>query len=94
MLIMLRKKNPTILTTASTHLIVGDEVPRDFTSLADKTLFGISTSAIPTALRAYEDLHVKHEQLTLITPQFETPLPPLLPAVSCVCVCLMWTEEL
>ena len=32
--------------------------------------------------RAYEDLRVKHEPLQLITPQFETPLPPLQPAVS------------
>lgn len=32
--------------------------------------------------RAYEQLNVKHEPLTLITPQFETPLPPLQPAVS------------
>lgn len=32
--------------------------------------------------RAYEDLRVKHEPLLLITPQFETPLPPLQPAVN------------
>ena len=32
--------------------------------------------------RAYEDLRCKHEPLLLITPQFETPLPPLQPAVS------------
>ena len=32
--------------------------------------------------RAYEQLNVKHESLSLITPQFETPLPPLQPAVS------------
>ena len=32
--------------------------------------------------RAFEELRVKHEQLQLITPQFETPLPPLQPAVS------------
>ncbi|RUS76081.1 hypothetical protein EGW08_016155, partial [Elysia chlorotica] len=31
--------------------------------------------------RAFEELKVKHEALTLITPQFETPLPPLNPAV-------------
>ena len=37
--------------------------------------------------RASEELGVKHEQLTLIPPQFETPLPPLQPAV-CVCVCV------
>ena len=28
-------------------------------------------------------LGLKHEPMTLITPQFETPLPPLQPAVSC-----------
>ena len=32
--------------------------------------------------RAYEQLSTKHDSLTLITPQFETPLPPLNPAVS------------
>lgn len=31
--------------------------------------------------RAYEQAGVKHESLTLIQPQFETPLPPLQPAV-------------
>lgn len=31
--------------------------------------------------RSYNSLKVKHEALTLITPQFETPLPPLQPAV-------------
>ena len=46
----------------------------------------ISNSWLNTHLvlyfRAYEDLRVKHEPLLLITPQFETPLPPLQPAVS------------
>ena len=32
--------------------------------------------------RAFNELKCKHEQLQLITPQFETPLPPLQPAVS------------
>ncbi len=40
-------------------------------------------------MRAYDDLHVKHEQLTLITPQFETPLPPLHPAVRVFSLALM-----
>ncbi len=31
--------------------------------------------------RAFTTLNVKHDQLTLITPTFETPLPPLQPAV-------------
>jgi hypothetical protein len=37
---------------------------------------------LPKALKAFETLGVKHESLRLITPQFETPLPPLQPAVS------------
>ena len=32
--------------------------------------------------RAYNEMNVKHETLSLITPQFETPLPPLEPSVS------------
>ncbi len=36
---------------------------------------------VPSSLRAYEDLNVKHEALKLITPQFETPLPPLQAAI-------------
>ena len=36
---------------------------------------------VPEARRLYEELGVKHEPLTLIPPQFETPLPALRPAV-------------
>lgn len=32
-------------------------------------------------LRSYDQLSVKHEQLALMNPQFEVPLPPLQPAV-------------
>ena len=46
--------------------------------------------------RTYGTLGLKHEPLTLITPQFETPLPPLQPAVStnpCVHVpCFLMTN--
>uniref|UniRef100_A0AAR2LRC6 ABC-type uncharacterized transport system domain-containing protein n=1 Tax=Pygocentrus nattereri TaxID=42514 RepID=A0AAR2LRC6_PYGNA len=59
----------------------GDENPRDFTSLFDMTLFKLSTDTLPSVVRAYKQLNVKHEPLQLITPQFETPLPPLQPAV-------------
>ncbi|XP_014663857.1 PREDICTED: intraflagellar transport protein 52 homolog isoform X3 [Priapulus caudatus] len=58
-----------------------EDVPRDFTQLFDSALFQLDTSLVPKIIRAYEELHVKHEPLTLITPQFETPLPPLDPAV-------------
>jgi intraflagellar transport protein 52 len=36
---------------------------------------------IPEAVALYDQLNVKHEQLSLIPPQFEVPLPPLRPAV-------------
>ena len=50
--------------------------------------------------RSYEQLGVKHEPLSLIQPQFETPLPPLQPAV-CInknfffnkCICKIGHNE-
>jgi len=59
----------------------GEEVPRDFTTLYDQSIFNINTSAVPDTVEAYKVLGVKHEPLKLINPQFETPLPPLAPAV-------------
>ena len=58
-----------------------EEVPRDITTLFDHSLFKLDTTLVPKVLKAYTDLNVKHEPLTLITPSFETPLPPLQPAV-------------
>ena len=45
-------------------------------------LTSIDMNLVPAAMESYEKLNVKHEPLRLITPQFETPLPPLQPAVS------------
>ncbi|XP_061864911.1 intraflagellar transport protein 52 homolog isoform X3 [Colius striatus] len=59
----------------------GDENPRDFTKLFDTSLFQLDTSALPSVIKAYEQLNVKHEPLQLIQPQFETPIPVLQPAV-------------
>ncbi|KAJ3603268.1 hypothetical protein NHX12_031010 [Muraenolepis orangiensis] len=59
----------------------GEENPRDFTSLFDMSMFKLSTNTLPQVISAYQQLNVKHEPLQLITPQFETPLPPLQPAV-------------
>jgi len=64
-----------------TCLQEGDDIPRDFTTLFDHSLHGIGTSLVPDALEAYEHLGVEHEPLKLVTPQFESPLPPLEPAV-------------
>ena len=49
--------------------------------LFDDALFKFDTRAIPEAVSLFEALGVKHEPLSLIPPQFETPLPPLQPAV-------------
>ncbi|XP_021361844.1 intraflagellar transport protein 52 homolog isoform X1 [Mizuhopecten yessoensis] len=64
-----------------TCLQESDDVPRDITSLFDNSLFKLDTSLVPKAIKAFTELHTKHEPLTLITPSFETPLPPLNPAV-------------
>ena len=59
-----------------------DDIPADVTRLFDHTIFSVNTNLVPTVIKSYEELKVKHEQLTLISPQFETPLLPLEPAVS------------
>lgn len=59
----------------------GDENPRDFTSLFDMSVFKLSNNTLPQVISSYKQLNVKHEPLQLITPQFETPLPQLQPAV-------------
>merc|ERR1719316_2075079 len=58
-----------------------EALPRDFTQLFDETLFKFSMELVPEAIQLYKQLGVKHEPLTLIPPQFETPMPPLQPAV-------------
>jgi intraflagellar transport protein 52 len=59
----------------------GDEVPRDFTPLFDQTLHGLDSRALPDAVRAFKHLRIEHGPLRVIPPAFETPLPPLTPAV-------------
>lgn len=59
----------------------GEEIPRDWTTLFDDMLFKFDTSLIPEAISLYDKLNVKKSPLSLIPPQFETPLPPLQPAV-------------
>jgi len=63
-----------------------EELPVDFSSLFDPTLFKYDTHLIPEAVRLYERLNVRHEPLSLIPPQFEVPLPPLQPAVFMPCM--------
>jgi intraflagellar transport protein 52 len=54
-----------------------DELPKDFTTLFSNNLFKFDTDLIPEAIDLFRQLNVKHEPLTLIPPQFETPMPEL-----------------
>ncbi|KAE9417888.1 hypothetical protein Angca_003493, partial [Angiostrongylus cantonensis] len=56
-------------------------VAADFMKCFDQSMTSFDLNVWPKVLRAYEQLQVKTEPLTLIVPQFERPLPPLLPAV-------------
>lgn len=58
-----------------------DDVPTDYLKLFKRRLNSIHTNNVPSAVKAYSLLKVKHEPLRLITPQFETPLPLLQAAV-------------
>lgn len=58
-----------------------DELPRDFTTLFSDKLYKFDTDLIPEAIKLFTTLGVKHEPLTLIPPQFETPMPALQAAV-------------
>ena len=58
-----------------------EALPRDFARLFNVTPFALDTSLVPAAVALFAELGVKNEPLSLIPPQFETPLPPLVPAV-------------
>jgi intraflagellar transport protein 52 len=57
------------------------EPPKHFNDLFDTTLFKIDNNLVPEAFALYEQLNVKQENIGIIPPQFETPLPPLQLAV-------------
>lgn len=51
--------------------------PYDYTKLFKHHLYSVNLDMVPSCIKAYEVLGVKHEPLTLIPPHFETPLPPM-----------------
>lgn len=53
----------------------------DYIHLFNQKLYSLNMNCVPKVLEAYETLKIKHEPLRLITPQFNSPLPPLQPAV-------------
>ncbi|KAJ3114892.1 Intraflagellar transport protein 52 [Phlyctochytrium bullatum] len=67
--------------TVRSALLESEEVPKDFSTMFDFKLFQFDTSLVPAAINFYHETRLKRESLSLIQPQFETPLPPLDPAV-------------
>ena len=59
----------------------GEQVPVDFTRLISKDLFQLNNKVLVEVIKAYDLMQMEREPLKLIKPQFETPLPPLQPAV-------------
>jgi intraflagellar transport protein 52 len=57
------------------------EPAKNFNELFDYGLYKIDNEIVGEAFDLYDQLNVKHELLTIIPPQFETPLPPLQLAV-------------
>lgn len=52
-----------------------DDLPKDFTTLFVNNLYKFDTDLVPESIDLYQTLGIKHEPLTLIPPQFETPMP-------------------
>lgn len=63
-----------------------DDLPKDFTTLFNNKLYSFDTDLVPESIELYKTLGVKHEPLTLIPPQFETPMPQLQAAVFLPCI--------
>lgn len=71
----------TISDKVKSCLEEAKEPPANFNDLFDMNMFKIDNDLVPEALELYEKLNVKHEILSIIPPQFESPLPPLQLAV-------------
>lgn len=58
------------------------DIPDDFKDMFDMRLHSVNNDLLPEVIDCYDQVNVKYEQLKLIKPQFEIPLPPLQLAVS------------
>ncbi|KAJ3104572.1 Intraflagellar transport protein 52 [Phlyctochytrium planicorne] len=67
--------------TVRSTLLESEDVPKDFSTMYDLKMFQFDTSLVSSAIHFYHETRLKREILSLIQPQFETPLPPLEPAV-------------
>lgn len=60
------------------------DIPADFKRMFNTKMHGISNDLMPNVIGLYQQLDVQYEQLKIIKPQFEIPLPALQLAVSFV----------
>jgi intraflagellar transport protein 52 len=51
------------------------DIPADFKKLFDMTLYSINNDRLHEVVTMYEKLNIEYEQLKIIKPQFELPLP-------------------
>jgi intraflagellar transport protein 52 len=63
-----------------------DDLPKDFTTLFHTNLYKFDTDLVPQAIELFKTLNVVHQPLTLIPPQFETPMPQLQAATFLPCI--------
>lgn len=50
-------------------------------TIFNEKLYKFDTDLIPESLKLFDQLGIKHEPLTLIPPEFDTPMPDLQAAV-------------
>ena len=58
-----------------------EDINRNPKSLYFTKLFGVNLDLVPESINLYKKMSVKYESLTLIPPNFETPMLGLVPAV-------------
>lgn len=63
------------------YLSESEEVPADYTTLFLKEIKRITNRPLFDVGRAFEEFQIEKRSLQMIRPHFETPLPPLEPAV-------------
>lgn len=58
-----------------------EDLPRDPTKLFESRLFNIDLRLVPDTIKLFKEVNVDQKPLTLIPPNFETPMMGLVPAV-------------
>ena len=66
-----RAEDPKVCTQDLENI----DMPREYPKLFKRNFYSVDLNMVPACIKAYEVLNVKHESLSLIAPNFETPLP-------------------